>query len=89
MCPNININGKQTATLISYFDISSAEVRTLAYRSGDPGLIKLFETGQDVYIYTAKSMLGEEKWENFDKGEKKKWRKVFKVKEKIKNNCRL
>ena len=79
MCPKININGKQTATLISYFDISSAEVRTLAYRSGDKGLINLFETGQDVYIYTAKSMLGEEKWNNFDKAEKKKWRKVFKV----------
>lgn len=78
-CPNININGKQTATLISYFDISSAEVRTLAYRSGDKGLINLFETGQDVYIYTAKSMLGEKKWNGFDKGEKKKWRKIFKV----------
>lgn len=58
---------------------SSAEVRTLAYRSGDKNLIHLFETGQDVYIYTAKSMLGEDKWEAFDKAEKKKWRKIFKV----------
>lgn len=54
-------------------------MRTLAYRSGDKNLIDLFETGQDVYIYTAKSMLGEEKWNKFDKAEKKKWRKVFKV----------
>ena len=54
-------------------------MRTLAYRSGDKALIHLFETGQDVYIYTAKSMLGEEKWERFDKAEKKGWRKKFKV----------
>lgn len=58
---------------------SSAEVRTLAYRSGDKALIHLFETGQDVYIYTAKSMLGEDKWESFGKSEKKGWRKKFKV----------
>ena len=78
-CPVMNTPTGRTATLLSYFDISSAEVRTLAYRSGDPGLIHLFETGQDVYIYTAKSMLGEDKWNAFDKAEKKKWRKVFKV----------
>ena len=86
MCPTLNLNGKRTATVISYFDISSAEVRTLAYKScldgsgtGDPGLIHLFETKQDVYVYTAKSMLGEDKWNRFDKAEKKKWRKIFKV----------
>ena len=54
-------------------------MRTLAASSGDPNLINLFESGQDVYIYTAKSMLGEDKWNSFDKAEKKKWRKVFKV----------
>jgi hypothetical protein len=81
-CPVINTPGSKTgrtATLLSYFDISSAEVRTLAFRSGDKNLIHLFETGQDVYIYTAKSMLGADKWDSFDKAEKKKWRKIFKV----------
>lgn len=81
-CPVLSTPGSRTgktATLLSYFDISSAEVRTLAASSGDPNLIHLFETGQDVYIYTAKSMLGEDKWNSFDKAEKKKWRKVFKV----------
>lgn len=81
-CPVLNTPGTRTgktATLLSYFDISSAEVRTLAYRSGDKALIHLFETGQDVYIYTAKSMLGADKWEGFDKSERKGWRKIFKV----------
>ena len=40
--------------LLSYFDISSAEVRTLAYRSGDPKMIELFESKQDLYVYCAK-----------------------------------
>lgn len=81
-CPVLNTPGSRTgrtATLLSYFDISSAEVRTLAASSGDKNLNHLFETGQDIYIYTAKSMLGEDKWNSFDKSEKKKWRKVFKV----------
>ena len=54
-------------------------MRTLAASSGDKKLIHLFESGQDIYIYTAKSMLGADKWDSFDKAEKKKWRKVFKV----------
>lgn len=58
---------------------SSAEVRTLAYRSGDPAIINLFETGQDVYIHTAKNMLGEEKWETLNKEEKAGYRKIFKI----------
>jgi len=43
--------------LMSYFDISAAEVRTLAYKSGDPELVRCFEEGIDPYIRTAKMML--------------------------------
>lgn len=71
--------GKKTATFLSYFDISSAEVRTLGYKSGDANLINLFETGKDVYIHTAVAHLGKEKWDSLSKGEQKKQRKIFKV----------
>lgn len=73
------VTGKKTATFLSYFDISSAEVRTLAYKSGDENLIGLFESGQDVYIHTAIAHLGKDKWESLEKGEKKAQRKIFKV----------
>lgn len=65
--------------LLTYFDISSAEVKAAGYASGDENLIHLFDTGQDVYIYTAKIYLGESKWETLDKSEKKKWRKSMKT----------
>lgn len=71
--------GKKTATFLSYFDISSAEVRSLFYKSGDANGINLFETGQDVYIHTAKAHLGEAKWNSLSKGEQKAQRKIFKV----------
>ena len=65
--------------MMSYFDISSAEIRTLAFRSGDQNLIDLFKKGIDVYIYVAKQHLGEDTWEALGKSEKKKWRKRMKV----------
>lgn len=65
--------------MMSYFDISSAEIRTLAFRSGDPGLIGLFQKGEDVYIYVAKQHLGTDTWDALGKSEKKKWRKRMKV----------
>jgi hypothetical protein len=65
--------------MMSYFDISSAEIRTLAFRSGDKNLIGLFQKGEDVYIYVAKQHLGTDVWEALGKSEKKKWRKRMKV----------
>lgn len=65
--------------MMSYFDISSAEIRTLAFRSGDDNLIDLFKKGEDVYIYVAKQHLGVDTWEALGKSEKKKWRKRMKV----------
>lgn len=41
-------------TLLSYFDISQAEVRTIAYRSGDPKMIEWYEQGVDLYIEVGK-----------------------------------
>ena len=64
--------------LLTYFDISSAEVRTAAYRSGDPVMIHLFETHQDLYIHVAK-LYFKDRWDTMDGGEKKKWRKAFKT----------
>ena len=65
--------------MMSYFDISSAEIRTLAFRSGDKNLIGLFQKGEDVYIYVAKQHLGEDIWDALGKSDKKKWRKRMKV----------
>ena len=41
--------------MLSYFDISSAEVRSIGYLSKDPKMIELFETHQDVYVYLGKN----------------------------------
>lgn len=41
-------------SLLAYFDISSAEVRTAAYLSKDPAMLDDFESGKDVYINTAR-----------------------------------
>ena len=65
--------------LLSYFDISSAEVRTCAYMSKDPVMIHLFETKQDLYIHVAKIYFGEEVWNESDKDFKKLWRKRFRT----------
>lgn len=65
--------------MMSYFDISSAEIRTLAFRSGDKNLIELFKKGEDVYIYVAKQHLGVDVWDALGKSDKKKWRKRMKV----------
>ena len=64
-------------TLLSYFDISSAEVKSAGYASGDPGLISKFDEGEDIYIYSSKLYLP-----NFDElsaADKKLWRKRFKT----------
>ena len=65
--------------LLSYFDISSAEVKSAGFASGDPNLIEKFVKGEDIYIFTAKSYLGEEHWEKLSKKEKGRWRKRFKT----------
>ena len=54
-------------------------MRTAAYRSGDPVMINLFETKQDLYIHVAKIYFGEDRWNAFGKTDKKKWRKNFKT----------
>lgn len=63
--------------LLSYFDISSAEVKSAGFASGDPDLIDKFIKGEDIYIYSAKLYLP-----NFDElssKDKKMWRKRFKT----------
>lgn len=64
--------------LLSYFDISSAEVKSAGYASGDLSLIELFNNGIDVYIDTAIKHFGEEVWNSFSDKEKGKKRKAFK-----------
>jgi DNA polymerase I-like protein with 3'-5' exonuclease and polymerase domains len=39
--------------LLSYFDISAAEVRTISYMSKDPIMIDLWEANKDLYVETA------------------------------------
>jgi hypothetical protein len=65
--------------LLSYFDISSAEVRTCAYMSKDPVMIGLFETHQDLYIHVAKIYFGEDYWNAQDDAFRALWRKRFKT----------
>lgn len=65
--------------LLSYFDISSAEVRAAAAQSKDAALIEKFETRQDVYNFCAQIYLGKENWENLSKSDKKRYRKNFKT----------
>lgn len=65
--------------IMTYFDISSAEVKAAGYASMDPDLIEKFNNGTDIYIYSAKLYLGEEKWEQLTSKQKKMWRKRFKT----------
>lgn len=60
---------------VSYFDISSAEVRSAAYMSGDPDLIAQFEAGLDPYIELAKLKYGQDA----PKSVLKAHRKVYKT----------
>jgi hypothetical protein len=71
------MRGKDTVE--TYYDISSAEVKSAGFASGDPKLIEKFVNGEDIYIYTAKLYLGEAKWDSLDKSAKKTWRKKFKT----------
>lgn len=41
--------------------------------------MNLFETGQDVYNFAAKLYVGEEKYSQLSKADKKKLRKTFKT----------
>lgn len=85
LCPppsfdeNGNIIYGGSDQILTYFDISSAEVKAAGFASGDPDLIAKFEAGEDIYIYSAKLYLGEDGWNRLDKGQKKKWRKRFKT----------
>mgnify|MGYP002525638018 CR=1 FL=1 len=63
----------------TYYDISSAEVKSAGFASGDPKLIEKFVNGEDIYIYTAKLYLGDAKWDSLDKAARKTWRKKFKT----------
>ena len=85
LCPppswdeNGNIIYGGSDQMLTYFDISSAEVKAAGFASGDPDLIDKFQKGEDIYIYSAKLYLGEEEWGKLDKKAKKKWRKRFKT----------
>ncbi len=63
--------------LLTYFDISSAEVKSAGFQSGDPNLISMFENGIDVYIATAK--LYYKNWDKMSKADQKTARKAFKT----------
>lgn len=65
--------------LLSYFDISSAEVKSAGFASGDEHLIDMFVNGVDVYIATCKLYLGEDGYNQLSDVEKKTWRKKFKT----------
>ena len=84
LCPppawdsNGNIIYGGSNQLLTYFDISSAEVKAAGYASMDPDLIAKFDSGEDIYIYSAILYL-KEKWDKLTSGEKKKWRKRFKT----------
>ena len=65
--------------MLTYFDISSAEVKASGYASKDPDLIDKFNKGEDIYIYSAKLYLGEEGWNDLSKKQQKRWRKRFKT----------
>lgn len=71
------MRGKDTVE--TYYDISSAEVKSAGFASGDPKLIEKFVNGEDIYIYTAKLYLGDAKWDSLDKAARKSWRKKFKT----------
>ena len=64
--------------LLSYFDISSAEIRTAAAQSKDPTLQGKFDSGEDVYIACGKIYMGEDGWNALSDKDKKKWRKAMK-----------
>ena len=64
--------------LLSYFDISSAEVKSAGFMSKDENLINMFVNGIDVYIATAKIYL-KDRWDGLSDKEKKAWRKKFKT----------
>jgi hypothetical protein len=66
-------------SVFTYFDISSMEVRGIAYLSRDPKLIELFETHQDVYKYCARFMLGDEYYDSLTPDEVAEYRSEFKV----------
>ena len=63
--------------LLSYFDISSAEVKSAGFASGDPDLIDKFIKGEDIYIYSAKLYLPD--FDSLSSKDKKMWRKRFKT----------
>lgn len=76
--------------LLTYFDISSAEVKSAGFMAGrmaiekygenaSTGLINTFNSGQDVYIKTAKIFLDEDGWNKLNDKDKKTWRKKFKT----------
>ena len=63
--------------ILTYFDISSAEVKSAGYQSGDPELIRMFNNGIDVYVATAK-LYYKDKWDTMSDKDKKVARKAFK-----------
>ena len=85
LCPppswdeNGNIIYGGSNQLLTYFDISSAEVKAAGFASKDPDLIAKFNAGEDIYIYSAKLYLGEDGWNGLNKKQKKMWRKRFKT----------
>ena len=75
---NGNIIYGGSFNILTYFDISSAEVKAAGFASGDPDLIAKFNAGEDIYIYSAKLYLGD-KFDQLDGKAKKMWRKRFKT----------
>lgn len=65
-------------SIFTYFDISSMEIRTIAYLSRDEKMIDLFEHGVDLYKYCARFMLGDEVWNSLDASQVKEYRTEFK-----------
>jgi hypothetical protein len=64
--------------LLTYYDISSAEVKSAGFKSMDPNMIDKFIKNEDIYVFTGKMYKPNGPWDT-DPGFKKTWRKKMKT----------
>lgn len=64
--------------LLTYYDISSAEVKSAGFKSMDPNMIDKFIKNEDIYVFTGKMYKPNGPWDT-DPTFKKVWRKKMKT----------
>lgn len=64
--------------LLTYYDISSAEVKSAGFKSMDPNMIEKFMKNEDIYVFTGKMYKPNGPWDT-DPEFKKTWRKKMKT----------